>query len=50
MKKNTTGTLYGKYSHGNQYSFYFSNEQKKIRKKVVKAKKIFLLLAVVKDE
>ena len=35
MKKNTTGTLYGKYSHGNQYSFYFSNEQKKIRKKVV---------------
>tara|TARA_Y100000992_G_scaffold298125_1_gene262784 strand:+ start:2419 stop:3468 length:1050 start_codon:yes stop_codon:yes gene_type:complete len=35
MKKNTTGTLYGKYSHGNQYDFYFSNDQKKVRKKVV---------------
>lgn len=33
--KNETGKLYGIYSHGNQYEYYFTDKQKKIRKKVV---------------
>ena len=36
MKINTTGSLYGNYSHGNQYQFYFSKNQIDLRKTVVK--------------